>query len=339
MAAPQPQNQANQTELLKTLVFSGEGDKRTMSAPADKSLNALEFLRALETRRAANNWDQERTVNNAVSSLTGLAAAWWHEALVTKVGPTVRDEMKINYATWKRYFKSEYMEDEQGLHFARNLRSTLSQRPKESVDVYINRVSIEMFRLMENVDTTTDNLLHYTEEPSHPDVAAHFALPDNHAIRDRVNGHRARDVEKVKKATVQQCATVMVRLAVLGGLSSEKLRTQAYEYARLDGRTHNQFLTAVTAAAQREIDETTKDLKKSSVAVIAYDDEGNQVAVAQVGRKGSQRKTGTTTRKRVDPSTHTPGKKCDFCNLTGHVRSQCWKRKAMLEGGNSAASS
>jgi hypothetical protein len=341
-------DQQNATELLKTLLFSGDFKKD--GSPSEGTLLAVDFVREIKSRKGTYTWNDQRTMEHVKGSLRGKAAQWFNKTMPRLMSATEYTAFSSNFtADFLPKFKEMFLiKDTEALV---DWRDISRQRANEPVDSYTTRIFTELDNLAEFV--AEDAILDYTPIPLE---AAGVAIIENLtdaqqlALRPFLVTKEQADLRKCTKVTVNKMCQAIARRLIVAGVRSEELRSLAFEYHSAKKNTLD-FVTTVHLAADRIASKSepgsgtaTSTTNQGKQGAFGNNANGNKYqkknknknnasAVEEESSKPEEVEAATGTRPKQPPASRgqqgqaRQPPKCTYCGRLFHTERNCYTRQ------------
>ena len=305
------------TELLQEVKFNGD----TNASHQSGYLNATDYLLSVRNRKAKNQWDDARTIANAVASMTGLAATWWHTT-VPDVYSRHADAIKTDLNTFVKFYSDRFHIDDRAR--TAKLVDLQIQRGGETPSAFTDRIvgALSGFRYASEVpipvNGTPDDL---------DDLTAQQKV--------RMATHVDREVTAGARLTFQRTMAAMAKALVVEGLTVKIVKDDAWKSV---DKSLEDFVGAIHDAERMCVKNghasNGKAQKKyHKVHEVADDDEAEDYEADEVNKVNAKSKGKGKSSK--------PKKKviCDYCKIPGHTKAECRKKKKAEQTATSATES
>lgn len=329
------------------------------SGTHDKTCTAERFLRAVESQRETNGWDDLRTIAQAKKFLTGPAEAYFLVTLKL-VDPERFRRINTNWAEWQRAFRAKFFSVASAADVSTQW-SRLQQNQGEDVFEFHVRVTqhleaystyfppapvpipglaeIPAARIQRALDDFVDDVpVLAAVDGAHPgglvDALGVLAgvMQDMWMEATTAGAIRGRDF------TLEQNGEVLVRKVFIAGLADETFRRAARKM-EIDGLTSDGIVNVLTA---RERGLRSHQLDNKPIPTVPRPSLARISEVSSAPRRGRSfgRSRGSTRDgrgrsarfsdrppvDRSDPDKYTMGATCGYCGNLHHTEQQCRKR-------------
>lgn len=323
--------------LLPPLIFSGSqkpvqtGDK----SPAD-------FVRTIQQRAAAAEWDDKKTMSHAITCLQGEAAAWLYGSLKLTITPAEWENISTSWTTFLEIFRNRYLIKE--VPAQTDLSGLRRQQPTESTRAFMDRVA-RTFGTLIGKQTFLDWLPDFDITVLTQKTID--AIEENDASMRTFWREMTAHEERHQQYTLVFLIEAQAKATIASGLRNEHAQQLAYS---MIGQSEGRVKLLDFQQKILEITERKDNLAKTSQPVRAIGtqdsdhDEEEETNAANAVRSGKNKKrnrnkktqgqetesgsNGSGTYWTRDPNRNPNfGKQCDYCKKYNHIAKDCFKKK------------
>ena len=321
-------NHDQATELLKTLLFTGEpGDKKF---DGEKPLSATDFMKCIKDRKATYTWSEVRTMGHVAGSLRGYAAEWYTKTQKALLSPADYLLFTTDFTThFLKEFKLSF--DVSSDAVAIDWTDIIKQRSTESAGQYITRIFGEMHRLSEIV--TDLPLPHFTAATLSAEGTAlltdSMTPAQRAALAPHLAAQEAATTKAAQEASVLSYNNQIARRLILAGLRSATLKEKAWAFHRDEENTQRFYKLLMQETRHDELNGASKKNHSTSEVAVVLED---SATVEKVGGGGNNRRNRGNNRnagnqqpqQQNQPPSQRPN--CGYCGKPFHSERNCFYR-------------